>query len=60
MNTYEFDVGVSTHDWLRVGVMIHHWTVVEVVAASRNEAALVAAQVASCGGWMPTATLDRI
>lgn len=60
MSTYEFDVGVSTHDWLRAGVTIHHWTTVEVAAASRNEAALIAAQVASCGGWMPTATLDRI
>jgi hypothetical protein len=59
-NVFEFDVGVSTHDALKSGVAVHHWTRVTVAADSRDEAALVAAQVASCGGWMPTDTLDRI
>jgi len=59
-SVFEFDVGVSTHDWLRVGVTVRHRTVVTVAATTRDEAALITAQVASCGGWMPTETLDRV
>jgi hypothetical protein len=63
---YSFDVTVSTHDLLKVGVVAvrlpgsserHHRIV--VAAESRNEAALVAAQMASCR-WICTGVYDRI
>ena len=63
---YSFDVTVSTHDLLKVGVTevrmwgapaSHHRVV--VAAGSRDEAALVAAQMASCRG-VCTGVYDRI
>lgn len=54
---WEFDVGVSTHDLLRVGCVIHHWTRVDVVASTFAEAQDIAAAMAACGGWMPTITV---
>lgn len=63
---YSFDVTVSTHDLLRVGVTAarlygsperHHRIVVG--ADSRNEASLIAAQMASHHG-MWTGVYDRI
>lgn len=53
---YEFDVGVSTHDLLREGCTVHHYTRVEVVADTLAEAQDIAAAMAACGGWMPTVT----
>lgn len=57
MNTYSFDVEVSTHELLKAGVLAgrffgspaHHHRVV-VAATSFTEARLVAAQMASCHG----------
>lgn len=66
MASYSFDVTVSTHDLLRAGVVAarlpgcpedHHRVV--VAAGSRNEAALIAAQMASCHG-VCTGVYDRI
>ena len=54
MNEWEFDVGVSTHDLLRQGVVVRHYTRVVVSAETYVEARLVASQLAACGGWMPT------
>jgi hypothetical protein len=51
---WEFDVGVSTHDLLKQGVTVRHYTRVSVAASSYVEARLVACQLAACGGWMPT------
>ncbi|HEY9418079.1 MAG TPA: hypothetical protein VIQ30_25245 [Pseudonocardia sp.] len=57
METYSFDVEVSTHELLRDGVVAtkllgssesHHRVV--VVAESVNEAGLIAQQMASCHG----------
>jgi hypothetical protein len=64
--TYSFDVTVSTHDLLKGGVVAarivgsqdrHHRIV--IAAESRNEAALLAAQMASCHG-VCTGIYDRI
>lgn len=57
MNVWEFDVGVTTHDLLRVGVTVRHYTRVSVFAQSFTEARLIACQLAACGGWMPTEAL---
>lgn len=63
---YSFDVTVSTHDLLRAGVTAgrlrgsqerHHRIV--VAAGTRNEAALIAAQMASQHGTC-TGVYDRI
>ena len=59
-HTWEFDVGVSTHDLLKQGVTVRHFTRVTVSASTHAEARCVAAQMAACGGWMPTLTLDRV
>lgn len=60
MHEWEFDVGVSTHDLLRRGVTVRHYTRVSVVASSYVEAQLTACQLAACGGWMPTEALLRV
>ena len=54
MIEWEFDVGVTTHDLLREGVTVRHYTRVTVVAEHYTVARLTACQVAACGGWMPT------
>lgn len=54
MNKWEFDVGVSTHELLRVGVTVRHYTRVTVTAERYADARLIACQLAACGGWMPT------
>ena len=54
---WEFDVGVSTHDLLRIGCIVHHYTRVEVAARTLAEAQDTAAALAACGGWMPTVTI---
>jgi len=54
MSEWEFDVGVSTHDLLKEGVTVRHFTRVSVIAGGYIEARLVACQLAACGGWMPT------
>jgi len=68
MTVYSFDVTVSSHDLLKRGVTEarlpgsshrHHRIVVE--ATNRDEAALAAAQMASCiPGAMCTGLYDRI
>lgn len=66
MTAFSFDATVSTHDLLKVGVTEarlpgsprhHHRVVVE--AESRDEAALIAAQMVSCVG-ICTGLYDRI
>jgi hypothetical protein len=66
MTVWSFDVTVSTHDLLKAGVVAarlwgsqerHHRIV--VAADSRNEAALIAAQMASCTATC-TGVYDRI
>lgn len=66
MAVFSFDVTVSTHDLLKVGVTAgrffgcpanHHRVVVS--ADDRDDAALVAAQMASCHG-VCTGVYDRI
>lgn len=54
MQEWEFDVGVSTHDLLKEGVVVRHYTRVSVGASSYVEARLIACQLAASGGWMPT------
>lgn len=60
MLVWEFDVGVSTHDLLKCGVIIRHFTRVIVSAPTHIEGQCIATQMAACGGWMPTLILDRI
>lgn len=59
-NVWSFDVGLSNHDLLKLGVTVHHY--VRVVATGRTfaEAQDTAAALAACDGWMPTETLVRI
>lgn len=57
---YEFDVGVSTHDQLRKGITVDHYTRVQVFAENHQLAGLIALEIAAAGGWMPTLLLDRI
>lgn len=54
---WEFDVGVSTHDLLREGCVVRHYTRVQVAATTYAEAQNTAAALAACGGWMPTVTI---
>jgi hypothetical protein len=66
MQVFSFDVIVSTHDLLRRGIVAgrlhgslnHHHRIV-VIADDRNEAALIACQMASCHA-MCTGIYDRI
>lgn len=60
MSVWEFDVGVSTHDLLKQGVIVRHYTRVSVDAETYTEARQVACQLAACGGWMPTEALPRV
>lgn len=60
VETWEFDVGVSTHDLLKAGVCVDHWTLVQVAAPTHLEAQLIACQMAAAGGWMPTDVITRI
>lgn len=64
---FSFDVEVSTHDDLKNGILAlrvhgsrHAWHRVVIAADTRDEAALLAAQMASCHGWMGTGVHDRI
>ncbi len=66
MEVFSFDVEVSTHDALREGVLAlklygaqHAFHRVVVAADTIDEAALIAAQMASCHG-MCTAVYPRI
>lgn len=56
-SVYEFYVGVTTHALLRRGVTVNHYTRVTVAANSHAQAACIAAEMAACGGWMPTVTV---
>lgn len=60
MSVWEFDVGVSSHDLLKVGVIVRHYTRVSVAAETYVEARLIACQLAAAGGWMPTEALLRV
>lgn len=51
---WSFYAGVSTHDLLRQGVTVRHYTRVTVAASTFAEAQDTAACMAACGGWMPT------
>lgn len=54
---WDFYVGVSTHDLLKEGITVHHYTYVQVAARTYAEAQDIAAAMAACGGWMPTKTI---
>lgn len=56
-SVYEFYVGVTTHALLRRGITVSHYTHVTVAASSHVQATCVAAEMAACGGWMPTVTV---
>lgn len=66
MTVWSFDVTVSTHDLLKAGVTagrfagapVNHHRIV-VAADTRDEAALIAAQMAACHG-VCTGVYDRI
>jgi hypothetical protein len=53
-HVWSFYAGVSTHELLRAGVTVSHYTKVTVSAATFAEAQDIAACMAACGGWMPT------
>lgn len=59
VNTYEFDVAVSTHDLVKQGIIACRFIRVLVAADSYTEAELIATQMAGCHG-MPTAVFVRI
>jgi hypothetical protein len=59
--TWEFDVGVTTHALLKEGVLVHHYRRVHVAARSLHEAELLACQLAAHpNGVMPTECLLRV
>lgn len=60
LSVWSYDVAVSTHEDLREGWLVHHWTRVTVAAESESEARLIACQMAACGGWMPTKVMLRL
>jgi hypothetical protein len=45
---------VSSHDLLKLGIVVRHFTRVYVVAS------LIALEMSAAGGWMPTLLLDRL
>lgn len=51
MSVWEFDVGVTTHEQLRRGVLVDHYVLVRVEAPSYLEASLTAIQMAWCVGY---------
>lgn len=55
--TWDFYVGVSTHDLLKRGITVRHYTYVQVAARTYAEAQDIAVAMAACGGWMPTKTV---
>lgn len=57
---WEFDVGVTTEDLLKEGVLVAQWRRVEVESASYNDASLTAVLMATAGGAYVTEILVRI
>lgn len=66
MPVFSFDTTCSTHDLMKTGVVEarlpgsqHHHHRIVIAADTRDEAALIAAQMVSCQ-WMCTGLYDRI
>lgn len=49
MTVWEFDVGVTTHDLLHQGVLVDHYTHVQIEAPTHLEASELAIQMAWTG-----------
>ncbi|MBK1785126.1 hypothetical protein [Prauserella cavernicola] len=49
--TWEFDVGVTTHELLQQGVTVAQWARVDVAASSYLEAAQLAIQMGGVVGY---------
>lgn len=60
MTEWEFDVGVSTHQLLRAGVVVHHYRTVTVLADDYREASLAAYCLAAADGVQITELLWRL
>lgn len=58
MEIWEFDVGVTTHEWLQRGVTVLQWVRVRVWSDSAMEAHVLAGQIVGCHGYV-TAILYR-
>jgi hypothetical protein len=50
--TWEFDVGVTTHDLLKEGVVVAKWIRVYVWSEDAMDAHLLACQIAGCHGYV--------
>lgn len=59
MQDWDFDVGVSTHDWLKRGVLVVAYSRVTVRAASYAAASLTAYAMAAGRGFEVTELLWR-
>lgn len=57
---WEFDVGVSTHELLRAGVVVHHYRRVTMLADGYSEASLTAYCLAAVDGVQVTELLWRL
>lgn len=51
MTVWEFDVGITTHDLLKVGVLVDQWLNVRVAADSYLDASRIAIQMGMCHGY---------
>lgn len=51
MTVWEFDVGVTTHELLRLGVLVDHYVLVRVTAGSYLEASELAIQMGFVVGY---------
>lgn len=59
MTEWEFDVAVSSHDLLQLGITEAGYANIRVLAADYDDASLLACQMAAIYG-MPTAAYIRI
>jgi hypothetical protein len=54
---WEFDIGVSNHDYLAQGITVVEYRRVTVLADTFLQARLIASQLAASDGMMPTEAL---
>lgn len=60
MTVFSFDVGVTTHDLMKQGVLVSHYRRVVVADDDHTSAAITACQMAALHGGYVTECLTRI
>lgn len=51
MTVWEFDVGITTHELLRQGVVVDQWINIRVASDSYLDASCAAIQMGMCHGY---------